>query len=213
MPGSLAEAQEKYKDLEARLNREIGKAQVLNSRKKELEQELEHYDGKIIALGKVLGLFHSLTEETQSENFKAIEEIVSSGLQSVFSTNYQFSIEQTIKGNVPSISFKLRDSTGVETPILGSRGGGVAAVTGVLLHQILTKLLHPLVAPILLMDEPFSQLSAEYVEPMAEMLLEQSRRLGIQTILITHQDTFFEYGDKAYRFELNEQGRTKVRQV
>jgi len=51
---------------------------------------------------------------------------------------------------------------------------------------------------VLLLDETFSHVSEVYLEPLSEMLRMISHKLGVQIILVSHQDTLTSSADKVY---------------
>ena len=85
-------------------------------------------------------------------------------------------------------------------PLLAA-GGGVLAVACFALRLSVLYLTKQSVRPIMILDEPFVQLSVEYRERMAALLEELSDRFGFQFIMVTHS-TEFEMG-KVYRFDSN----------
>ena len=62
---------------------------------------------------------------------------------------------------------------------------------------------------LLVLDETFAHVSEEYLEPLGQFLRQVVDRTGVQILLVTHQDTFLDYADKAYKFSAVD-GRTKV---
>jgi DNA repair exonuclease SbcCD ATPase subunit len=54
---------------------------------------------------------------------------------------------------------------------------------------------------ILILDESFSHVSAEFERPLAEFIKELVDKTRVQIIIVTHSDAFTEFADKRYRFE------------
>lgn len=63
--------------------------------------------------------------------------------------------------------------------------------------------------PILILDESFSHVSAEYERPLAEFIKELIDKTKVQIVMVTHSDAFSEFADKRYKFKLVK-GVTKV---
>jgi len=182
-----------------RFDRDLGTARQINRDLRQFEKEIKEHDAEIVLMDKVLALFHLLTEQVQTEFAAGIERVVSAGLLAVFDEAIQFKINTKVRGNNVNVDFRLINENGTETDLLDARGGGVVAVTCSILQMVFVRLLD--VEKVVFLDEPFAHLSAEYVPAMAQLLQKMSRDLGIQVVLVTHQDEFLEHADKAYRIE------------
>ena len=187
------------KNRQGRFDRDLGTARQINRDINQFDKEIKEHDAEVVMMGKVLVLFHSLTEKVQTEFAAGIESVVSAGLLAVFDEAIQFKIDTKVRGNNVNVDFRLINENSTETNLLDARGGGVVAVTCSILQMVFVRLLD--VQKIVFLDEPFAHLSAEYVPAMAQLLQKMSRDLGIQVVLITHQDEFLEHADKAYRIE------------
>ncbi len=62
---------------------------------------------------------------------------------------------------------------------------------------------------LLVLDETFAHVSAEYLAAVGEFLQEIKDKTGVQILMVTHQEELVDYADKVYRFH-TEQGRTVV---
>lgn len=137
--------------------------------------------------------------DDHSENLKAdIERLVSYALTSVFAEPMHFKVVTRVLRGQTNIEFAL-EQNGVERPILGSHGGGVAQVVGFILRAtvlLLTKSLRP----VLVLDEPFSQVSSEYLPRLAAFLRELVDSTPLQLIVVSHEEELAEVSDVHYRF-------------
>jgi DNA repair exonuclease SbcCD ATPase subunit len=193
------------------LEREIGEAKALAKRAKSDFAEAEEAEARADALEKVVGFLNSFADSRQAEVQSKVEALVTHGLQTVFDDSLSFHVVSETKARRVETRFVVRSKMGdevVETSILDARGGGVAAVAGFLLRLIVL-LLRPGVRPFLVIDESFSQLSAEYEPRMADFLKELSEKTPVQMLLITHSSEFEAVADKLVRSSLQE-GRTKL---
>lgn len=158
-------------------------------------------------------LLSSIADERQQAVQRQVELIVTRGYEAVFGAGLSFHLMQSTRGAATTIDFIIRttfaDGTTLDTPVLDARGGGLAAVTGFLL-RVVVLLLTPGHRRLLVLDEFAAHLSAEYVPALAEFMAELSRVAGVQIVMVTHQDEFLEAADKAYRFTLDADGKTKV---
>jgi len=114
------------------------------------------------------------------------------------------------------VEFVVRTTLGndvIETPVMDARGGGLAAVIGFLLRLVVGLMgRDPHDASLMVLDETFAHVSAEYLEPTGQFLREVVDRTGVQIILVTHQPEFAEYADRVYNFSTTD-GKTIVKDV
>ena len=148
----------------------------------------------------------SIGEQRQADAQSQIEELVTRGLTTIFGENISFHVVQTQRGKTPEVKFlvKSEGATGqmIETSVMDSRGGGLAAVVGFLLRLVILLLKTGKTNRVLILDESFSHVSAEYEIPLAEFLKELVEKTDVQIILVTHSDAFSQFADKRYRLKI-----------
>lgn len=190
-----------------------GEARQVIGHAKELRGDVEHYSEDVSILEQVTGLLNSIGEDRQLKAQQDIEELVTRGLQSIFDDTLSFHILQTVRGKTANVEFVVRtdfEDSVVDTSVLDSRGGGLAATIGFLLRVVVMLLKGgSRDENILILDETFAMVSAEYLPAVGEFLREIVDNTGIQIIMVTHQQEFAEYADRVYRFSLVD-GRTKA---
>ncbi len=161
---------------------------------------------------KVAITLASIGEERQATAQKQIEELITRGLTAIFGLNLLFTLEQTQRGKTPEVKFYVEsralNGATVKTSVMDARGGGLAAVVGFLLRLVIL-LLSKDKEPILILDESFSHVSAEYRKPLAEFIVEIINSTRSQVTLVTHDEVFLDYADKRYKFS-QDNGRTVV---
>jgi ABC-type dipeptide/oligopeptide/nickel transport system ATPase subunit len=147
-----------------------------------------------------------LLQTVSAEAITAVEQLETYGLQVIFDDqSLVFKIETSQKRGVQWMEPKLLQGE-VEAPILDAFGGGPATVVAFLLRVLVLKRLG--LAPVLLLDEPFSMVSAEYVASVGKLLRELCEMTGMVMIMVTHQPAFMEHAHKAY--EAQETGNGTV---
>ena len=171
---------------------------------KAAEDDLSAINGKIAkekqykeALAQATSILRDLYEQTQERFHGQIQQIVTYCLKEVFGEDaYSFKINFTQKRNQVEASLVfVRD--GEEFDPLQAAGGGVLAVACFALRMAVLYLMRRDVRPIMVLDEPFSQVSKEYREAMSALLGRTAEEFGMQYVLITHAPEF-EVG-KVYR--------------
>lgn len=142
-------------------------------------------------------ILRDLYEQTQERFHGQIMQIVSYCLKEVFGDDaYKFKINFVQKRNQVEASFVfVRD--GEEYDPLQAAGGGVLAVACFALRLAVLYLMSNQVRHIMVLDEPFGQLSVGYRDAMATLLTKLADEFDFQFILITHASEF-EMG-KVYR--------------
>jgi DNA repair exonuclease SbcCD ATPase subunit len=192
-----------------------GEAKSVITRGKELQVEVKDLTGLINELERVTILLNSLGEERQLKAQQTIEELVTRGIQTIFDDNLSFHIVQTVKGKTANVEFILRsthEDSVIETAVLEARGGGLAVTIGFLLRVVVMLLRKGTREQnILLLDETFSHVSAEYLEGVGDFLKEIVEKTNIQIVMVTHQPEFASFADRVYRFS-REDGKTSVRE-
>lgn len=193
------------------VQRLVGEAKVVATELKTRSAEIVELDSNIESLNEAIGVLSSFADDRQATLQVKVEKLVTHGLVTIFGEDMSFHILQSTKGKLAAADFVIRSKIGdqvIETPVMDARGGGVAAVVGFLLRLILL-LLRPHARPILMLDESFAQLSAEYELRLADFLRELVDKSPVQLILVTHSTAFDDVADISYRFDLKA-GKTVV---
>lgn len=193
-----------------------GEARAVLTRGKELQAEVATLGDDIEELDRVTLLLNSLGEDRQEKAQQLIEELVTRGLQTIFDETLSFHILQTVKGKTASVEFVVRTTLSgsvVDTPVMDARGGGLAATIGFLLRLVVMLLSKGTQTEnILILDETFAHVSADYLPALGEFLQQIRDKTGVQIIMVTHQTEFEEYADKVYRFSIHD-GQTVVTEI
>lgn len=181
-------------------DRRLGAFTVKVEYREQLSKNVEEFSETIQDLEAISAVFSTISEELEKSYIIAVEELVTEGLYAVFESDMQFKIQRSIKGRNVTYDFMM-ETEGELTPLVDSRGGGVLAVVGVILRMVIVRLMKEKVAQILVLDEPFSHLSSAYVPAAAQLLKSLGTDLGIQVLLVTHQQEFAEFADEVVTIE------------
>lgn len=191
---------------------EITKARMVAGTVKNMQEEVGSLKEDAAVYADVALLFKTFSEQEQRVIQDKFEQLISYGLQLVFGDHFkQFRLNAGVERNQvvlnPTLVFEVDDGVEVTSGVMGAHGGGPSDVIGFML-KLLTVIFNgrDKVRPILLLDETFSHLSAEYLPAMAAVIRRMVDELGsdLQIVLVTHQKEFAEVADVAYRFSLNE---------
>lgn len=148
-------------------------------------------------------IIKEVAQITQKKFEYRISEIVTLALKAVFEENaYDFRVKIIPKrGKTEAHLLFVRDENEID-PIDAS-GGGAVDVASFALRVSLWALQNPRTRNVLILDEPFKNLSANYMPKAAEMLKLISSKLNIQIIMVTHNEKLIETSDKIFRVELH----------
>lgn len=135
-------------------------------------------------------LLQEVAQQVQQQAHSQIAAVVTKCLRTVFGEDaYEFRIlfEQK-RGKTEARLVFLRE--GQEVDPLDAAGGGIIDVAGFALRLASLVLARPVRRRLLVLDEPMKHLSANYRPRMRELLEILAGELGIQFVLVTHDQEF-----------------------
>jgi len=126
-----------------------------------------------------------LAQSIQQQAHKKIARVVSRCLAAVFDEPYEFRINfERKRGKTEA---QLRFVRGdLEVDPLSASGGGMVDVASFALRLACLLLSRPKLSGVIVLDEPFKFVSAEFRRNVREMLEQLSEEMGVQIIQITH---------------------------
>jgi DNA repair exonuclease SbcCD ATPase subunit len=185
------------------VDRQRGEAFALADQGKTLLEEIRQLNQVIELHEKAAIILTTIGEERQDAAQRAIETLVTQGLQTIFGDELSFHLVPGVRAKTPVVDLIVRstldDGTTVDTDVLAARGGGLAAVIGFLLRLVILLLSKNRQDTVLFLDETFAHVSAEYLPRLIEFLKDLVTKTGVQIILVTHEESFLEAADVVYR--------------
>jgi len=175
----------------------------LNKLQTEYNLAKKKYSKNVIAIAKEKKYIEQLElckailikvgEDTQKELKKYIEETTTMALQTVYGDDYEFLIEfDYTKRDQIEIRFFIKHLGIKLEPRKDTCGGGVIDVCSFALRMICLTLEEPDVAAVLILDEPFKNVSAKYVPLVGQTIVDIADLLNLQIIMVTHIEGFIE---------------------
>jgi len=168
------------------------------------EKELDDYK-------KAQKVIQRVAQITQKQLEYHVSELVSLALSGVFENPYDLVVDFVQKRNKTEAELWF-EREGERVDPLDASGGGAVDVASFALRVSLWSLRHKKTRRTLILDEPFKHLSAELQPRAGEMLKEISERMGIQIIMVSHNQDLIGIGDKAFEVTLKA-GISKVREL
>ena len=135
-------------------------------------------------------------QETQEEIKSYIEDSVTFALQTVYGSEYHFIVQFGYdKRDQSEVTFFLSRKGKLYEPRKDTISGGATDVCAFSLRMVLYTLEEPDPSPVLILDEPFKNVSKGYIPFVSEMVTELAKMLELQLIISTHTDEIIELAD------------------
>lgn len=173
---------------------------------------ISSYKSKIECHELVNQILLSMADHRRKEACKQLEDVCSYALQYATGRNLQMRIDMKIQRNkVAADIIVVKPDSGVENFPLDGGGGGLADIIATALRFTMLSIYNsPKIDGPVIFDEPYKNVSADYIPQVADFLLRASQDFGRQIILSTHNDFIASMTDTRYRFALNEDDETVV---
>lgn len=152
---------------------------------KEEKMSLEEARKHVEAVVRAQSIMQGLAQEVQQQAHKKISGVVTRCLQTVFDDPYDFQIvfEQK-RGKTEARLVFIKD--GLEIDPMTAAGGGVVDVAAFALRLSCLVLSKPKLRRVLILDEPFKFVSAEYRPRLRALLEKLSQEMQVQFLIVTH---------------------------
>lgn len=131
-----------------------------------------------------------------------IEEIVTLALSAVYGGEYRFRLDYSVRRNqteAKPVVLKISEDEEDEFDPRDELGGGVVDVISLGLRLAAWAMGQEGSVPVFVLDEPAKFVSPDRLQRVAEMLGEVSRVLGLQIIMVSHDEALIDYADRAFR--------------
>jgi DNA repair exonuclease SbcCD ATPase subunit len=159
-------------------------------------QTLSELEKESKLLQEAREIFQKAAILTQNHLATHLSTIVTKALRVTFyEKDVQLKVEFVERRNVAECDMWIEED-GYKYSLLESRGFGMTDIVSFAL-RVAYILLHNS-DNVLVIDEPFRNLSEDKHEGTSQMIKELSKELGIQFIISTHVPTLKEYADKAF---------------
>jgi hypothetical protein len=141
-------------------------------------------------LAEAVVCVQAVAHVVQQETHTAIASVVSRCLQAVFPDPYEFEIQfEQRRGRTEARLVFVRDGEAVSP--LDSSGGGVVDVAAFALRLACLMLAQPQRRRLVVLDEPFKFVSADYLPAVRQLLEDLAAELGVQFVMVTHLEELY----------------------
>ena len=146
-------------------------------------------------------IIQTVARQTQDELKFHISDIVSAALAAVFDDPYEFEVDFVIKrGKTECEMYFVRG--GERTDPMDASGGGAVDVASFALRIACWSISQPKPNNTIILDEPFRFLSSELQPKAGEMLKMLSEKLGLQFIIVTHNNDLIDAADNVFTVKM-----------
>ena len=201
----ITELETKVSSLNSSLNSLKGKCSLLSDQIKTGENKIEKLEYNREVYRKSVELLNLVQRATKEKIKEGFEQIVTYALRFIYSADYSFELEFGRRGNLSELDFNVK-TPDFKEPFdpKETSGGGVLDILSLALRIALLELSKPKIEGFVILDEPFKQLSKEYLPKAREFLKAINKRIHRQIIMVTHKDELVENADNA--IEIKKEG-------
>ncbi len=184
--------------IRSRIDQKKGQVDLLTKSIESKTEKLNTLNRELTHANKAHMIIQHVAQQTQKELQFYITDIVSLALAAVFPDPYKFELEFVTKSNKTAAHFWFEKDGDKYTPG-SSTGGGPLDIAAFALRTSLWSLVTPRLRNILILDEPFRFLSKDLQPLASEMLKMISSKLGLQIIMVSHNEDLIEGADKVFK--------------
>jgi DNA repair ATPase RecN len=161
---------------------------------------IEEEKKRVETLEKCRVLIMEIGKTTQEQVKQYIEDTVTLALQSVYGHLYRFVVKfEYNKRDQLEVQFFLDKGGKLLELRKNTTGGGVVDLCAFSMRMVVWVLDDEKPSPpIMIMDEPFKNVSAKFIASVSEVVKQVSQMLQIQFIIVTHNETFIINADKVH---------------
>src|SRR5208282_4587447 len=163
-----------------------------------LSERIKILESEKVLLVKAVGLIDRCIQVISANGIGKIESIVSDGLRRVFDDpTLTLVVEKKSLARGNAYSLLVQKDGGEPYDPMKSYGGGVVNVIGLLLRLILIKRFK--LAKMMVLDEQFNNVSAEYLPTVSALLKTLTDKHGYTILAVTHQPILADAADSIYQ--------------
>lgn len=187
-------------ELRTELNQRKGQLKQIQSSLTKVLEDLSANKTSLRRHEKARTLIMEAGLKTQESLSYHIGEITTLALEAVFEDPYELKVEFLERRNKTECDLYFeRDGERIEP--MDASGGGAVDIAAFALRIASWSMMHPKLRNTIILDEPMKNLSKDMQEKASLMLQEISKKLGIQFIIVTHEETLTKYADRVFMVE------------
>lgn len=180
----------------------------------EVDSKLNELENNKNTLKLCKPIIDDIINKFSNSLLKKLEDLLTIGLKKIFyDRNYSVQIKVVDKRNSKCVELLLNDNGNIIPVKNANVAGGILVVIASII-QVFYIVNIPTLDRYLFLDEQFSQVSSQYIDPFMEFIKTLCSETGLSIVLITHDNKFMKYGDRVYtadrgKFTLQENNRNE----
>lgn len=191
----------KYSDFLAVIEDRIGGCQREIT---EIEELIEKSTELSSNMEKCRELMNIVGSACQVQIKSVVEKLVTEAFEVIFGDNYRFELDMSIVRNQSEVSmYVIQD--GKRRSMRDAQGGGVADLISFVLRIVMWSLQTPRTANVIVLDEPGKFISKDLQRAFGEIITELSKMLGLQFIIVSHEEELIKTADITYSVHLEDE--------
>jgi ABC-type iron transport system FetAB ATPase subunit len=194
-------------ELQRKTDQIDGFYQALKKQEQDFINELATIKGEIDILTKTSTVLKHLLDNMVKDEISKMAGLVTYGLKTIFDDqNLTFAPKIVKKNEKIHIELKTRDGAPgffIEGEF-ESFGGSVAVIESFLMRILC--LIKKKLARLMLLDETFAAVGQDYIPNTSRLISQLSKKLGVDILLVTHQNEFQNNADNVYRVKESSNG-------
>lgn len=198
----MSDLNNKINELKKIYYSESSKRDVILKNKEDKSKLVSDLEKEVDTLEKVMILFQKTSKYAREQGKTSIENLTTRSLRYIFDKDYKFEIDISEKRNVSSAEFYVVEENEdqiIKTKPEISRGGGIVDIVSLALRLSFLENSYPKIEGPLILDEPAKHVSEEFTFDIGDFLLNFSRQMNRQIIMITHNPHLAALSENIYR--------------
>lgn len=176
----------------SKLDQRIGKCKAIEQSLRAKQKAFNEADSELEYTEEAMVYAQEVAKQTQEQLKVHIEDIITMALESILDEPYSFELDFVTRRNKTECDvYFVRDGKRVN-PIDAS-GGGAVDIASFAARIALWSLSGA--DNVLVFDEPFRYVSANYQARVGELLTKISKQLNLQVIMVTHNPQYIQQAD------------------
>lgn len=179
----------------------VGRKEAIENSLRQKEDELSLILSHKTNAEYALEIIQKVALETQSSLKYNIEAPVTAALEAILDEPYEFKLNFDIKRNKTECALKF-SRNGLEVTPKDASGGTALDIASIALRIALHSIAVNKTKPIFILDESTKHVSADKREAVSTLIKELSDKLGIQFIIVSHDEKLTASADSVFRVTL-----------
>lgn len=192
------------RDLRSELDRRRGQQRQITKNLEQAQAKLSEYQTMLTRHEQAREVIKEAGLRTQQALAFHISDITTLALQAVFPEPYNLVVDFVQRRNKTECDLWF-ERDGQRLSPMDASGGGAVDVAAFALRVASWSMQHPRSRATIILDEPMRFLSTDLQPKASEMLKQLSDRLGIQFIIITHEEELAEEADRVFQIQKRKQ--------